>query len=252
MNSIPEDQKEFYEDYWKQRKREGHLHTEEDMRAPKRIEIARDMIIEDLEDRQENTVTILDVGCGEGALGKLLKERLKDGATVVGCDISDSAIEEASKYYSDCFQVDFDKCDLGHRFAEKEFDCIVLLEVLEHLFEPGNILKQCCSILKDDGILVASFPNIAWYRYRIDMLKGNFPRGYCLLSAREHIQNFTLRSFLQLLKDNKFEPVRTDGQFIGPRNLGLGKFFKSFMRKFPGLFGYQIVIKSRKAKEEDT
>ena len=59
----------------------------------------------------DRKINILDVGCGEGTLGKLLKGKFKD-IHVVGCDISEKAVELARPYYDKVFQIDIDEDDL--------------------------------------------------------------------------------------------------------------------------------------------
>ncbi len=215
------------------------------MWIPQRVRIAVDMIVKTFDFKEGRVIQILDIGCGEGTLGKLLKERLNDKVSIIGCDISDAALKEASSHYSALFQIDVEGGELTDTLDDRKFDCIVILEVLEHLFEPGNVLKQCCGMIHDNGILIASFPNIVWYGNRIDILKGRFPRDY-LLRPGEHIQNFTLRSFAELMQGSGFLPVEIDGQFVFPRIFRPARFFAPIFKKFPNLFGYQIAVKAKK------
>jgi len=241
------DQKEFYEKYWNDRKTKGRLHTKNGMWIPQRINIAVRMIVEEVKFGRKSSVSVLDVGCGEGTLGKLLKEQLKDKVFVIGCDISDVILNEASIYYDKVFQVNVETDEFMRKLSGQKFDYIVILEVLEHLFKPEIVLKQCYNLLNEDGFLIASFPNIAWYKYRLDMLKGHFPKNY-LLYPGEHIQNFTLHSFRKLLEGSGFCPIEIDGQFVFPRIFKPTRIFLPLFKKFPNLFGYQIVVKSKKIK----
>ena len=242
---MSQHQKEFYEEYWKQRENKNYILTKNDMWIPPRIRVAVNMILRDYNINGSNSIRVLDVGCGEGAFGKLLTERLKDQVYIVGCDISNPALTRASSLYSCVFQADIEKNELIEKLYNQRFDYIILLEVLEHLFRPGKVLSQCYEILKDDGVLHASLPNIAWYKYRIDMLMGNFPKNY-LLYPGEHIQNFTLDSFYKLLLESGFSPTEIDGQFVFPKIFKPARIFYTIFKKFPNLFGYQLVIKSKK------
>lgn len=239
-------QKEFYEEYWKQKEDENYLYTQNNV-LPHRIKVAVDMILEESDLNGSEPKYVLDIGCGEGTLGKILDDELKDKINIIGCDISEKALEIASTYYSEVFQYDIEKNKLEEKFNNQNFDYIVILEVLEHLFKPRQVLKQCYTVLKDEGVLIASFPNIAWYKYRIEMLKGYFPKNY-LLYPGEHIQNFTLYSFNKLLLESGFSPIDIDGEFRFPNVLKPSRFFSPLVKKFPNLFGYQLVIKSKKKK----
>lgn len=242
-----QNQKEFYEEYWKRREAEGCVHTKKEGWLPERVETTVDMIIKDFDFNKENRIYVLDIGCGDGIFGKLLKEKLKDKVFIIGCDISDIVLKEASIYYSNVFQVDIETDVLTKSINKQKFDYIVVLEVLEHLFKPANVLRQCYTFLKDEGFLIASFPNIVWYKYRLNMLRGRFPQNY-LLYPGEHIQNFTLDSFYKLLQENGFSPIGIDGQFLFPQIFKPIKFLTCIFKKFPNLFGYQIVVKSKKEK----
>ncbi len=215
------------------------------MWIPERIEIAIKMI--DRNSKNDKKISILDIGCGEGVLGKLLKELAPKKHEIFGTDIASTALKYAKEFYDGVYCVDIEKEEFITTLQRKNFDFIIALEVLEHLYKPENVLKQCYKILKEDGYFISSFPNIAWYKYRIDMLKGNYPKNY-LLFPGEHIQNFTLHSFYRLLRENGFSPNEIGGQFIFPRIFKPKKVFTSLFKKFPNLFGYQIVVKSKKRK----
>ena len=135
-------------------------------------------------------------------------------------------------------------------FKSVSIDLITINSVLHHIKDTNFFLNELHRILKKNGILIASFPNIAWYKYRMDMLRGHFPRNY-LIYPGEHIQNFTLHSFYKLLQENGFFPIEIDGQFIFPRIFKPARFFAPIFKKFPNLFGYQIVVKSKKGKGEE-
>lgn len=219
------------------------------MWIPQRVKITVDMISKDIKKRKKELIHLLDIGCGEGTMGKLLKEKLGSRISITGCDISSTILKVAQTYYSDVYEVDIESDEFIKKFHKQEFDYVVILEVLEHLFKPENVLKKIYTILKEDGILIASFPNIAWYKYRLDMLRGYFPKNY-LLYPGEHIQNFTLYSFRKLLQENSFTPIVIDGQFVFPRIFRPRKIFAPIFKKFPNLFGYQIIVKAKKEKSE--
>lgn len=239
--SLLKHTKDFYESYWREREEAQRLHTLAGMWLPPRIKIAISMIVTE----QEGNISLLDVGCGEGVLGKVLRQQFEGTLYLVGVDISGTALRYASQYYDKVIEANIEMDDLAQSLPEKQFDYVVCLEVLEHLFEPSNVLKQVKRFLKKHGFLVASFPNIAFWKYRLDLLKGTFPKGYTLSSPSEHIQNFTLHSFVQLLEENGFEPVGIDGQYVGPRFLRPRRLFLPILERFPNLFGYQLVIKAK-------
>ena len=86
-------QKEFYEKYWNDRHSKGRIHTKNEVWIPVRINIAVRMIIENIEKfKQKERISVLDVGCGEGTVGKLLRKQLKNKILIFGCDISETIL----------------------------------------------------------------------------------------------------------------------------------------------------------------
>jgi 2-polyprenyl-3-methyl-5-hydroxy-6-metoxy-1,4-benzoquinol methylase len=240
-------QRNYYEDYWKFRVEKGRIHTLPNIWTPQRIRIAVKMVIEKMNAAADRKVKILDIGCGEGALGKLLLDTCKDGISLYGCDISETAKEIACQFYSRVYRLDVETEKFPADLRSKKFDILVALDILEHLFRPKIVLKKMYDMLRKEGCLITSFPNIAWYKYRMELLRGHFPEDY-LFSSGDHLQQFTLHSFTRLLQRSGFNLVSLDGQFIIPSFLRPARIFLPILKKLPNLFGYQIVIKARKSR----
>ena len=111
--------------------------------------------------------SILDAGCGEGAL---LNELQKRGyRNLHGVDI------EKEKYAIN--DVKFKKADLNERipFSDGSFDLIFSIENLEHLDSPYNAIKEFHRVLKKDGVLIVSTPNLNnWYQKLYFLVTGGF------------------------------------------------------------------------------
>lgn len=86
---------------------------------------------------------ILDVGCGSQPYRHLFEGRCRE---YVGCDLHprDPAI------------VNCPADDLA--FGDAEFDAVVCFQVLEHVPEPWNVLKECSRVLKPGGKLLLTAP----------------------------------------------------------------------------------------------
>ena len=101
----------------------------------------------------KSTDKVLEVGCGAGHI----LEKIKKG-DLYGIDISDIQIQRASKRLGD--KVKLSKAP-GEKipFEDKFFDKILCSEVVEHVLDPREVLKEMSRVLKDDGILSLSIPN---------------------------------------------------------------------------------------------
>jgi SAM-dependent methyltransferase len=72
----------------------------------------------------------------------------------------------------------FATCDVdqGTNFEDETFDFITCIAVLEHLFNPFEVVEEFRRILKDGGRLLISVPNVAYIKRRVRLLFGIFPR----------------------------------------------------------------------------
>ncbi len=217
--------KDFYEGYWEHRKETDHLYSDW---APGRLIKA----VELLNSYKINRV--LDVGCGEGTLGRILDEEYE----TVGVDISSQALQLANKHYDTTKQVNIETDDLAS-VVNDNFDAVVCLELLEHVFYPNKVLQNIRSVINNDGLFISSFPNFVFWEYRVDMLRGRPPQNYTLYSEAEHIQDFTMRTFEQLLNDTGFAVKEWHPQYSTPKLIP-----SSFGRIRPSLFADQIVVES--------
>jgi methionine biosynthesis protein MetW len=154
----------------------------------------------------------LDVGCGDGGTsGVWLNEHAR---RYVGVDIAESAVRMATDQGLDARLVT-DAAELP--FPDQSFDVAVCVEILEHLFEPQQALAEVYRILRPDGRLIATVPNAAHWRNRLDLaFAGRWnPRGDHL-STKEpwrdpHIRFFTGSSLAALLENCRFEVLDRGG-----------------------------------------
>lgn len=234
--------KDFYEEYWQYRKDIGKIHTKQNYYIPERLKVVVSMI-----PQETRKISVLDVGCGEGTLGLLLKNRHHDFYSV-GCDISEHSIELARPFYDKVLVLNIDDENPRDKIELDKFDYIVCVEILEHLMHPDTALIKLKGLLSDDGCMIVSFPNIAWWKYRLKLLRGHFPEESRLYHHAEHLHDFTIYSFKDLLQKANLKIVEIDGEFIPPdwmRRIVPKNFLKKLMRNHVNFFGYQVVIRAK-------
>jgi ubiquinone/menaquinone biosynthesis C-methylase UbiE len=103
---------------------------------------------------------ILDIGCASGRQIFLMSPYCKKA---VGIDISPSFIEEGKKYLQ---RKNIKNVELlislaeDIPFPENYFDKILCAELLEHVIDPGRVLKEIHRVLKRGGKLIITVPNL--------------------------------------------------------------------------------------------
>jgi len=106
----------------------------------------------------KNITHALDVGCGVGNFGQMLRELT--GCKVWGVELNKEAAEEAKSKLDFVVNSPFDESiDL----KGQKFDCIFSNDVLEHFVDPYNKLILAKSLLCDGGYIICSIPNVIYY-----------------------------------------------------------------------------------------
>jgi SAM-dependent methyltransferase len=105
---------------------------------------------------------VLDLGCGNGDYAKELKD--------LGFDVVAGDIDIARFRYKN--EVEFKHCDITKEipFPAGHFDYVLLLEVVEHLRNPYTVIPEINRIIKPNGSLIISTPNILNLKSRLRFL----------------------------------------------------------------------------------
>jgi len=100
--------------------------------------------------------TVLDVGCGGGILSESMAAL---GATVTGIDLGDKALQVAKMHLLESGQqVDYRKISAEDLAAEilsiqpaGHYDVVTCMEMLEHVPDPGSVVRACAALVKPGG-----------------------------------------------------------------------------------------------------
>lgn len=233
-----------------------------------------------LENIPPSIESALDLGCGDGFYGKLLKER---ASRLVGCDGSVTASNAPliREYYDRFLLVDIEKAS-PEDFREK-FDLIFSTEVIEHLSDYKKLIRLAYLLLNRNGTLIITtttyYLYIFYYLVYSDSFKlsalfefvaglvdeaaaSDFIRRMWMLTGGHHhgfirsrlLHSIRLEGFLiNAVRYANVQPTfPTDGLDTKKMNKatkfllkGFGRATNSFCRK-RGMYGPNILISAKK------
>ena len=141
---------------------------------------------------------ILDVGCGTGYFLTVAKE---NGWETRGVEVSKIAASYARKKFSiDVFAGEL----LEAGYPDEYFDVVTLWHVLAHLPNPSETLAEVNRVLKKDGLLILTVPNIRGFQAKI------FKEFWFHLDVPRHLYFFDMDTLEQILRKNGFTILRTN------------------------------------------
>jgi len=149
---------------------------------------------------------ILSLGCGEAATE--YKFRNSHSCHVTGLELNAEAAAKAQ-----------DRIDVVHvgpltktlsLIEDQKFDVILALDVLEHLADPWTILQRCSKLLSDDGVVIASIPNINHASIRNRLQIDIFPYEPAGILDFTHLRFFTLTEIYKLFVSASLKIISTN------------------------------------------
>ncbi len=161
----------------------------------------------------EKDSAVLEFGPANGRLTHYLKEH--KNCKVYAVEIDEEAAKDASKYTEDILVGDIEKFEWLDRWENIEFDYIIFADVLEHLRNPMEVLKQTKCLLKDEGKVLLSVPNVAHNSVLINLHRNIFSYTKVGLLDDTHIHLFSYYSLKEMCAFAGYTPVIEDAIYVG-------------------------------------
>lgn len=159
---------------------------------------------------------VLEFGPASGMMTEYLKDTLNCCVYIVEYDNDD--YEEAIKFAEDGVCGDASKLEWLEKFSHIRFDYILFSDILEHLYDPAVVLKKAKSLLKNDGRIFVSVPNIAHNSIILNLIDNKFEYKKEGLLDNTHIRFFTYYSALEMLEIVGLKAIREDATYVDPIN----------------------------------
>ncbi len=159
--------------------------------------------------RYRDTGNILDVGCGNG---HFLSEAKSKGWNVYGTEYTDTAIDICKKKGINMFQGKLNPEDFGNL----KFDVICSIEVLEHINNPTEEIKNFHYLLRDGGIVYITTPNFN------SLSRLLLKEKWSIIEYPEHLCYYTSSTLARLFRQAGFKKM-----LIKTTGISMNRFRKS-------------------------
>jgi len=222
---------------------------------------------------------VLDVGCGFATTSQYIQRRAN---RVVGVESSGEAVVVARQRIQQVIHADLTRLDdVRGAIGGRRFDTIIFADVLEHLPWPLSVLRSYLELLKDDGTVIVSLPNVGLWSVRLAHLFGAFNYEETGVLDQTHLRFFTRRTALRLLDAANLQPIartynpglvrpfvplakkllvrRHGGGDVDPEALLASRPYKLYLktaypveravaRLWPGALAFQMIFEARRKR----
>ena len=141
---------------------------------------------------------VLDIGAADGSVARALVQR---GCSVCAVEVDPASAREAEEHCEQVVIADVEELDVQDAFSGLDFDAVLLLDVLEHLRDPLAVLRNVTGVIREDGRVIVSIPNVAHAAVALALLSGRFRYTELGLLDRTHLRFFDKPAVDQLLAD---------------------------------------------------
>lgn len=180
---------------------------------------------------------ILDLGCADG---ELLAPFVKQH-DIFGVDSAYKLLRLAQAKGITTKVADLEK---KIPYPKNFFDYIVIHQVLEHIIKTDLFLSECNRVLKKEGILILTFPNVANPISFLLLILGYAPHQAARYRS-VHLRDFTLKTVKYALRNNGFSFVKNYG---GPLLIGHWQGVYTVLTKIWPILAVDITLLAKKVK----
>lgn len=203
--------------------------------SDKRIIIMKNFLVKNM----KKDFKVLDLGCADGEIYKNYTKNME----FYGVDISKKLLQKAKMNGYKTFNLDIEKDSLP--FSDDFFDIIITGETIEHIVNTDFFMTEINRVLKSNGKMIISIPNInqpiSLFMYFLDL-----PPRYSSRFRSPHVRDFTFKTMKYCLRSFGFKIKNFEGT-----GLFIPFLFKSlyfFNKSFPR-FSNEIVFLVEKEKD---
>ena len=160
--------------------------------------------------------SVLDVGCGAGLLSEAMA---REGARVTALDLAPELIDVAKLHLLESgLQVDYRLVSVEELASQSpgSFDAITCMEMLEHVPDPGSVLRACATLLRPGGKLFVSTLNRTPLAFAVAILGAEYIAGLLPKGTHDYKSFIRPAELSGWLRDAGFELEDVSGLAYDP------------------------------------
>lgn len=154
----------------------------------------------------KSSFKIVDFGCMGGALCREYKKS-SPNSYWVGVEVDPIYAERAKKNCDEVNILDINMLDEYFFDHNKDADCWIFGDVLEHLIDPWAVVEKIRNVMKPNSSIIACVPNAQHYTIIEKLLTGNFRYEDWGLLDKTHLRWFTKTTLFEFFQNLDFEIV---------------------------------------------
>ncbi|MES2979577.1 MAG: class I SAM-dependent methyltransferase [Pseudomonadota bacterium] len=165
---------------------------------------------------------ICEFGCGAGALARAIRRKL-GSVHYTGVELNREQLALASDALDLALVRNLDQVPdwstdsaLAAALPINQFDHVIFGDVLEHLYDPAQVLRQAACRLRAGGSALVCIPNVQHWSVMIQLIRGHWPQQDAGLFDRTHIRWFALHDMVLLLEGAGLKVERVIPRIFSP------------------------------------
>jgi len=162
-------------------------------------------ILEKMSADKSEPLQVLEVGAGNGFVSNILK---REGYEVTALEPSDDGAYLIATAYPDIKLIK-SQIETIEPALNSQYDVVVCLEVVEHVYNPKEFIRSIYKALKQDGRLIITTPYHGYIKNILIALLGLSDKHYTVLWENGHIKFFSIKTLTELLALNGFVCLNT-------------------------------------------
>jgi 2-polyprenyl-3-methyl-5-hydroxy-6-metoxy-1,4-benzoquinol methylase len=197
-----------------------------------------------------NEKRVLEVGAGPGSITKLLTH--VSNCRVTALDIDDDSIKRLASHCEYAYKADLNNPDWPQVLdGNEKFEVVVAADVLEHVYQPLNVLTAMKDFLNEDGYMVVSLPHVGHSVIHACLFDENFEYNDFGLLDKTHIRFFGIKNIQKLFEDARLKIIHAEFVVRKPEHTEFAKLWvktskelRDVLIKNPYGFVYQVIVKA--------